>query len=411
MRKYILLALSLFLIFDLSAQTRRMASSESGKSYTAQNQYNTVMPLLQEADRHFRAQNYDAAFLTLENAVAKDPDSPEALIQRALLKQVMGMTTEAEIDYQNAVRMNPYVADVYGYRGANGLLNMLSFQPELAIQDLEEDKKYTYYYGMIDSLTQEGFRSSEELTLTEQAVGFFEAGDMDMAKKIIGELLESYPNSALAHDLQGQVFFSEGNLDLAEQSFLQAMSMNPYNAIAWYNLAQTEHRLGNLQAAKEYLDRAIEIQEDLTKAHFERAIVLKKMGDKESALVDYDKIIELRGSDYAEAYLNRDLTKKMLGIYGGALDDINKVIDVYPNNAELLKNRANLYVLLGLPLKAIEEYTNAIQKDSDYAEAYFNRAVTHFILFDRISGCADLQSAVDLKYDKAEEFQRYFCMD
>ena len=119
----------------------------------------------------------------------------------------------------------------------------------------------------------------------------------------------------------------------------------------------------------------------------------------------------MKGETYMEAFLNRGLTKKMLGDYGGALVDLNQAIEEFPNNPELYKNRGNLQLLLGLHRKAIDDYTKAITIDENYAEAYYNRALAFFLIYDKISGCMDLDKSIDLGYEIATKTKTYFCTE
>ncbi len=138
-------------------------------------------------------------------------------------------------------------------------------------------------------------------------------------------------------------------------------------------------------------------------------MVLKTIGDREKAIADYSTIIDQKGSIYPEAFLNRGLTKKMIGSYASALTDFNKGIQEFPNNAELYKNRGNLYLLLDLVPKAVDDYTKAIQLKSDYADAYYNRGIAYLLLLDHVSGCADLETSIERGHTKAKDVQRYLC--
>ncbi|MFT5384362.1 MAG: tetratricopeptide (TPR) repeat protein, partial [Saprospiraceae bacterium] len=117
------------------------------------------------------------------------------------------------------------------------------------------------------------------------------------------------------------------------------------------------------------------------------------------------------GKTYMEAFLNRGLTKKMLGDFNGAITDLDLSIEEYPESPSLRKSRGNLYLIFGLHRKAIDDYTRSIESDPNYAEAYFNRAMAFFLLYDRISACSDLEKSAELGYKRAEEIQLYFCTE
>lgn len=398
-----------FITASIDGQTRRMNNAVTGRTYAVENQARTIIPLLQKAERQFRALDYEGTFFTLENAVAQNPYSSEALIMRARFKKMVGMETEAKADLKLANQINPLAADLYGYNGNGGMLRLLSIEPKEAVTSLSTFQKLNYYYESIDRRIANDKVEEEESALLLGVVEKIESNKIYDALDDINMILQEFPKSAIAYDLKGVILKKQGKFEDALDAFNRAVELEPDFGIAWYNLGLMEKSLGNFDKAKTYLDRSIELQNDLTKAYFDRAVLLKSMGKEETALEDYNSVINRKGTSYMEAYLNRGLTKKMLGDYGGALADLNKVIKDLPNNAELRKNRGNLHLLFGLNRKAIDDYTKAIELNSNYAEAYYNRALAFFLIYDKVSGCADLDNSIDLGYERAVETKSYFC--
>lgn len=399
----------LLISLGVSSQTIRMSTPEMGRNFSIQDQSQTVYPLLLEADQRFRTFDFEGTLFALENAVALDPYSPEALLLRARFKRMMGQNTEAEQDLALALRINPYVADLYGYRGNEGLLNVLAFRPEQATQNLSSYQKLTVYFEWLDRQALQNSSSNLELDYLEAAMADIESGNNQRALTTLNELIDIRPDAAIAYDLKGLVLQRQGNLHEAMDAFKTATKLQPDFAIAWYNLGQVEHQLQNFDAAKAHLDQAILLQTDLTKAYFERAQVYKAMGKPEAALSDYNTVIQQEGANYLEAYVNRGLTRKALGDFNGALADLERAIREFPENAELYKNRGNVYLLFGLHRNAIDDFTKAIQLNPSFAEAYYNRALAHLLNYDRVSACFDLEISAEMNYDRAAELRSYFC--
>jgi tetratricopeptide (TPR) repeat protein len=410
--RYLIITILIFISLPtLFAQTRRMNNTATGQSFTSENQSRTVQPLLQQAEQQFRAMDYEATFFTLENAVAQNPNSPEALLLRAKFKKIVGMTMEAEEDLRMANRINPMAASLYGYNGSAGLLKILSMQPEEAVQELSTFQKLTYYYQALDDKILDDKNKDAEIQIIGEVIEEIEADNLESALEMVNKVLIEFPNSAITYDLKGLILKKQGKFEDAVDAFSKAVSVEPDFAIGWYNLGRIERSLNHFKMAKIYLDRSINLQSDLTKAYFERALLFKQIGEKEKALDDYNTIIKMKGDTYMEAFSNRGLTKKMLGDYGGALADLNQVIEEFPQNAELRKNRGNLNLLFGLHRKAIDDYTQAIALNDNYAEAHYNRALAFFLIYDKISGCVDLDKSIDLGYEMAVKTRDYFCTE
>lgn len=411
MRTLVVFCLLLISYSLLEAQSRRMANPQTGRTYTAENLANTPWPLLQQAEQQWRALNLQEALLTFESVVAQHPNSAEALILRAKFKYKIGMEAEADLDFQQAQRINPYVANLYGFSDNRGVLSLIAYEPENAIIKLSDFKKLNYYYEYLDRTMATDGHMAEEAPVLEKLIDQIEQEEFDGAQEMISQLQVKYPNSAIVHDLEGLALMQQNQLEAAETAFSKAIEVGPDFAISWYNMGALKHQKGYLNQAKYYLDKAVELDGTLTKAYFERARILRKLGDKESALADYDTIISQKGAIYPEALLNRGLTKKMIGSYADALADINKVIEAFPDAPELYKNRGNLYLLLDLLPKAIDDYTQAIQLDREYTDAYYNRALAHFLSLDHISGCADLDASSEGGHEIAQDMKRYFCQN
>lgn len=409
MRYSITIILTVLVNAYIFAQTQRMNHLETSRTFTVENKTTTIQPLLQEADRQLRTLDYEGTYFKLESAVAQEPASAEALMLRAKFKKMTGMDTEAKLDVQMAESINPYAPSIYGYEGNRALLNVLSVEPERYVQPLGKTKKLNDYYEALDRKIAADELKNYEIDYIEYALQNIETDNLDEALDALEIALQKFPYSAIAYDLKGLILQKQGNLEAAVAAFSKAVVFEPDFAIAWYNLGQTERSRGNYDKSKKCLDRAIELQSDLAKAYFERAILHKQIGEKEAALEDYNAVIDLQGSTYMEAFLNRGLTKKVLGDFTGALTDLNQVIDEFPDNADLRKNRGNLYLLFGMPQRAIEDYSKAIQLDGEYAEAYYNRAIAFLVMYDKVSACADLDRSIELGYDMAEEIKIYSC--
>ena len=399
-----------FFLVDASAQTRRMDNVTAAKSYTSENQNETVQPLLIEARRQFQVADFEGVLMTLDNAVAQEPNSAEALAERARFKKIIGMETEAQADLRKANQINPYAANVYGYYGNLGLMKVLSIKPEASVQELTDFQTLDYYYKSLDqeALIAEG--EEDKIGDIEEVLMAIETNVLSDAQIWIDSAFTENPNSATIYDLQGLVLRRQGDYPEAKIAFARAVELDPNFAIGWYNLGKVERNLGNFKDSEMSLNKAIALQENLTKAYFERALLMKLLGKKEKALADYDMIIKLEGKNYMEALVNRGLTKTMMGDFKGAMGDLNDAVEEFPDQPELRKNRGNLHLLLGAPRKAINDYTRAIQLNGEYSEAYYNRAIAFFMLYDKISACADLGESLELGYAPAAEMKKYFCI-
>ena len=94
--------------------------------------------------------------------------------------------------------------------------------------------------------------------------------------------------------------------------------------------------------------------------------------------------------------------------YDEAIEDMNKVIKLYPEFAEGYYNRANLLAISGKLPEAYDDYTRAIELDPELGEAYYNRGLVQIFMKDTRKGCMDLSKAGELGIASAYNLLREF---
>jgi tetratricopeptide (TPR) repeat protein len=139
----------------------------------------------------------------------------------------------------------------------------------------------------------------------------------------------------------------------------------------------------------------------------QRAVAYTVVQNYPDAIADLDEVIR-NDSSLSIAYWQRSVCQtKMNGFNlsqgvdarlktAKALEDLNKAINLAPNNAYLYYNRALLHIELGESGKAIENYTTAIKIEPHMAEAYYNRGLLYYKNGDKKSAAKDLSKAGEL---------------
>ena len=119
------------------------------------------------------------------------------------------------------------------------------------------------------------------------------------------------------------------------------------------------------------------------------------------ALEDYNKAIQLK-PDYAEAYVNRGLTKAALKQNFAAITDCDFAIQLKPDYAPFYYLRGTTKSELEQHLSAIADFDTAIILKPDYANAYHGRGVTKETLGQHLSAIADYDTAIRLIPDDGD---------
>ncbi len=412
MKKLLILLILLIISFifaDMQAQTRRTNNASSAKTYSSENQNETVQPWLIQARTQFRKTDFQGALNKLDEAVALNPNSAEALAERARYKKIVGRDAEAEVDLRKANQINPFAANVYGFYGSLGLVKVLASEATISIQKITDHENLTYYYCALNQEMLVPDENSLKWDDLENVLLDIENKELASAQSHIDDFLIKYPTTSKGYDLKGLVLKEQGKIEEAIEAFKRAVELDPKADISWFNLGHLERMRGNYALSEKYLNKAIELNDELTRAYFERAMTLKYLGKDREAVENYNRVLILGGDSYMDVLVNRGFTKKLVGDFAGARKDISLAIESDPQNGKLRRTRGNLNLLLGAPRKAIDDYSKAIQLNGNDGKSYYNRAIAFFTIYDKVSACADLENSEKRGFGKSREVGSYFC--
>ncbi len=137
----------------------------------------------------------------------------------------------------------------------------------------------------------------------------------------------------------------------------------------------------------------------LSTLYYSRAVEFAIIKDYASAIDDCTKAIVLADKDlevlisFCRANWRYRLPD---GDYELILRDYDHVIRLQPDFVFAYYNKANILCAKQEYKEAINYYTKAIERDADFAEAYFNRGLTYVFLGENEKGLADLSKAGEL---------------
>lgn len=173
--------------------------------------------------------------------------------------------------------------------------------------------------------------------------------------------------------------FDQSFSEQAEPFFEKAALIDPHSAIPVYLLAKTVAKSGfmSIKAASSdaYRDqqyrraiqlftKAIAIDPTFTQAYSGRAEIYLNRKQNALAIRDFDRVISSE-PDSTEAHSDRGIAEQEIGQYGRAINDFDfslekeKPGDIYV--PQLYENRADAYMSLRNPRRAVEDYSSAIR--------------------------------------------------
>ena len=209
-------------------------------------------------------------------------------------------------------------------------------------------------------------------------------------------------NQAFAH-LPAFPLIIEGKYDQAITLLNSAIIKDPKNMIQIECRANCYHALKKYPQAIADFSSCIAAKKDLY-LYYDRGQVYSDMGDFEKALADYEAVIKLSGTD-------KERLKRYYRLKVNALEHLNrtteaeiwctKILVIEPTNFEILTKRAALRRKLGRNVDALNDYTAILKSVPDDATVLKLRADTYFASNDWKKAIADYSAAISEEPDLA----------
>ena len=492
---------------------RGLLYDEQGKSELALADYNQA--LIVDSNHataynnrgwlHYRQGKTDLALADYNQTLAIEPNYAEAYNNRGILYHEQGKTELALADFNQALALNPNYAHAYNNRGA---LYEEQGQVDLALanyaQALAIDPNYANAYknrGLVylkigdkkaaisnfrqaqqlfiaqnntasaeqtasilqtleqtptqttaNSSQKESIASNDAQAYYNQAVGYHEQGEVELALENYDRALALDPKLFDAYINRGVLYEGQGKTDLALADYNQALALNPNDANVYYNRGRLYAQQGKAELALGDFDQTLALNPNDANAYTIRGSIYAQQGKAELALGDFDQALALHPSN-AFAYHNRGLLYKQMGDEKAAISDLRQAQQLFvaQNNtanaeqtASILQaldrtpttqttvdtsqkdNRASLYsgqVMTIFPPdgtpsygrvvnpnrkreneNTIAKYDRAIEINPNNSDAYRNRGLLYYQQGQFKLAETDLSKAIELNPEDAEAY-------
>jgi tetratricopeptide (TPR) repeat protein len=348
---------------------------------TARIEKTTSLPGSFEISRGFDAYNrkeWDDALSWYTKAIEKNPLSTEAFYNRGIVHDYLENYEKALKDYSKAIQRNPNFGKAYNNRGI-----------------------VFFKIGMVDRAITDYTRA---IALgPAYADGYYNRG---IVYVIIGEYAKAIDDYTMAIEYNGQfenafnnrgiVFYELGNYQAAIEDYARAIELSPSFVDAYFNrglayigLAETLIRSdkdpGELiiksspvyERAVEDFSTAIALDAKYAKAYYNRGYMHILAGSYEMAIKDYTSYIEIITDD-PDAFYYR-------GVAYSRLAELNGGTDIAAENGLRGKDKK-----LG---KALADLTQAIELDSSFVKAFYERSHVYKLLGKLNRANADLKKS------------------
>jgi tetratricopeptide (TPR) repeat protein len=218
-------------------------------------------------------------------------------------------------------------------------------------------------------------------------------------------VIEKFPDAPVAQYSLGGAYLKAGNLVQAEEYLNNATLLAPDNYKAWYNKGMLYIKANKPMEAMDALNRCIALN-SYPKALLSRALLFQSSGRPELAIADADKVIATQPDNSNALHLKADGLDQM-GKTEEAVNYYSKAISIADNDPILYLRRGLAQAKLNKPEIAIHDINRSIELKPNNGEAYYYRALVKYR--NNINACQDLQMATRNGYPQAQELLTKLC--
>jgi tetratricopeptide (TPR) repeat protein len=399
---------------------------------------------------YLASERLDLAIADLTKVIGSEPANGTALYNRGVAYQRTGKDDKALNDFRAAAGLTPPFAPAQLALDTlirADLPRAASAVPGAVIGDFARLRKNADICAdatqppaaRVTSCTlvgKEAVLHGPELAhvLDNRASALMALGKRDEALADLNDAIVANPRDEVGLATRATLYIGMNRPDLAELDLAKLKLINPRNGTTFYNAGVTEQRTGALDKALDDYRNAVQLLPSFAPAHaalgalltstdpgaaltqFNQAIELDpqspalksraslnlSQGRFDPAIHDFDELIARDGTDNL-AYLNRGVAKERLGNLDSALDDYGRSIALTPT-ASAHFDRANLYVQLDQPDKALADFNAALVIDPNNIKALLGRADMNYGARRLADSLADYTRVVAAQPKNAEAF-------
>uniref|UniRef100_A0A673MXS0 DnaJ homolog subfamily C member 3 n=1 Tax=Sinocyclocheilus rhinocerous TaxID=307959 RepID=A0A673MXS0_9TELE len=234
----------------------------------------------------------------------------------------------------------------------------------------------------------------------------------------ISGVLGATPVEIEHHLEMGRKLLAAGQLAEALSHYHSAVEGDSKNYLTYYKRAAVFLAMGKSKSALPDLSQAIQLKPDFLAARLQRGNILLKQGNTEEAREDFLAVLN-RSPDHEEAHdqLHKADDLELLqeeaheahhrGDYFTTVQVLEKVIELSPWDPESRELRAECYIRLGDPRKAIMDLTPATRLRADNRAAFLKLSQLHYSLGDHHDSLSQVRECLKLDQDDKECFVHY----
>jgi len=361
----------------------------------------------------------DPAINLLTSAIAGIKESG-LYTERAAAKILKGDYSGAINDYNEANKITPFSGEyglsrIYALKGdAATALYHLEMNLKSSSRKNEKDVMLDPAFGVIENKAEwRQFWKKEWYSVTEKSISeieyYISANKIDEARSVLSELKKSYQGNDDIIYAEALINLSSGKYTEVIKSVNGLLVQNPEDEKYLRILAKAQTGVSNPVGASVTYSQLLSSGVADAELFILRADCYRKTGETQKSLTDIEKYLEI----YPENKSAISLAGKVESLSGDnlkAIEYYSENLKLHPNDAECYIDRANSYFVAKSWDWAINDYSMSLDLKPGNSEIWLNKGIALLNSGKKEDACHDFRKSLSLGNKKAADYISRECI-
>ena len=217
--------------------------------------------------------------------------------------------------------------------------------------------------------------------------------------------------------LEGDILFAQGNYAEAFEAYNKVNQTSFASAASFYSASKAKQLTegSDMNEVLALMDGAIEklnkpYFSDAAPYFYERAELRAQAGKFREAVMDYNTFFDAVAGDVtALFYYQREQAEMQCRMYQQALNDINKAVEMAPEDVDFLVEKGSVHLRVNQLDEAIATFQKAISMNDQYAAAYRMLGYCQAMQKKNKEACANFAKAKELGDTVVDQLIEKYC--
>ena len=298
---------------------------------------------------YLEAGSLDEAYVVARWMTEHDPHDLRGWVAQAKALESLGQEEAAEEAYREALSLDPDNLRIYGQLA------------RMKRQRGDEEGAIEVYREMLER------QPDDHATLASLAQAQFDDEDIEGAIETFERIEEAYPADVDSMKRLGYLLYEAGRYEEAGQRFERVLALTPEDGDVAFFQGIVMRRLHRSDDAVAAFSRIPPTHEYYPDARTQLAGIHERSGRYAEALADVERALEIERTRELELY--GVTLRAKLGDFGGAVDQLEAMLEESPDDDELLYHLGVVHAEADRDDDAIRFMQRALEHNPDNADA------------------------------------------